>query len=139
MPLTARWDRIRDCRPWERCVHLGAKQELAGVARPRSLAALDHPNIVKVWDVSDDPLNPFIVMEYVDGEDLAFVLKREAPLSVEKAYEIIKQLCAGLQIAHENDIIHRDIKPSNVIFTQDGTVKLTDFGIAFQPGESQGS
>jgi hypothetical protein len=92
---------------------------------------------VKVWDIIDDPYNPSIVMEYVEGENLAGLLKREAPLAPNRTHEILKQLCEGLQFAHEHSVIHRDIKPSNVLLMRSGTAKLTDFGLALQQGESQ--
>ena len=107
------------------------------ITEARALAALDHTNIVKIWDVVDDPVHPFIIMEYVNGETLAQFLSREAPLPIHRIYPIIRQVCAGLNFAHLRGLIHRDIKPSNILLTAGGGAKLTDFGLAFRRGQSE--
>ena len=106
------------------------------ITEARALAALDHANIVRIWDVVDDPVHPFIIMEYVNGETLAQYLSREAPLPIHRIYPIIRQVCAGLNFAHSRGLIHRDIKPSNILLTAGGVAKLTDFGLAFRRGQS---
>ena len=96
----------------------------------RALAALNHPNIVNIYDTGEFDDSPFIVMEYVRGETLAEMIKRRAPLSVPKKLKLMAELCAGLAQAHEAGIIHRDIKPANLMVDQQGRLKILDFGIA---------
>jgi serine/threonine protein kinase len=96
----------------------------------RALAALNHPNIVNIYDTGEFDDSPFIVMEYVRGETLAELIKRRAPLSVPQKLRLIEDLCAGLGQAHEAGIIHRDIKPANLMVDQQGRLKILDFGIA---------
>jgi serine/threonine protein kinase len=96
----------------------------------RALAALNHPNIVNIYDTGEFDDSPFIVMEYVRGETLAELIKRRSPLSVSQKLKLISELCAGLAQAHEAGIIHRDIKPANLMVDQQGRLKILDFGIA---------
>jgi serine/threonine protein kinase len=96
----------------------------------RALAALNHPNIVNIYDTGEFDDSPFIVMEYVRGETLAEMIKRRAALSVSQKLELMEELCAGLAQAHEADIIHRDIKPANLMVDRQGRLKILDFGIA---------
>jgi len=94
------------------------------------LKQLKHPNIVRLVATGKFEGTPFYAMEYVDGESLDQVIARRGRLTWEEVVEFGQQLCAALQHAHEAGIIHRDLKPSNVMILPDGTVKLTDFGIA---------
>ena len=96
----------------------------------RALAALNHTNIVNIYDTGEFEDSPFIVMEYVRGETLAELIKRRAPLSVAQKLKLMAELCAGLAQAHEAGIIHRDIKPANLMVDQQGRLKILDFGIA---------
>ena len=96
----------------------------------RALAALNHSNIVNIYDTGEFDDSPFIVMEYVRGETLAELIKRRAPLSVSQKLRLIEDLCAGLAQAHDAGIIHRDIKPANLMVDQQGRLKILDFGIA---------
>jgi serine/threonine protein kinase len=96
----------------------------------RALAALNHPNIVNIYDTGEFDDSPFIVMEYIRGETLAEMIKRRAPLSVSQKLKLMEDLCAGLAQAHEAGIIHRDIKPANLMVDQQGRLKILDFGIA---------
>jgi serine/threonine protein kinase len=96
----------------------------------RALAALNHPNIVNIYDTGEYDGAPFIVMEYIRGETLAEIIKRRARLSVARKLELMMDLCAGLAQAHNADIIHRDIKPANLMVDQQGRLKILDFGIA---------
>ena len=96
----------------------------------RALAALNHPNIVNIYDTGEYDDAPFIVMEYVRGETLAEIIKRRAPMSVSQKLKLMTELCAGLAQAHDADIIHRDIKPANLMVDQQGRLKILDFGIA---------
>jgi predicted Ser/Thr protein kinase len=91
--------------------------------------ALRHNNIVIVFDAGDQDGEPYIVMEYVEGEPLDKAIKRER-VHLQLALSIVEQVCAALAYAHRNGVIHRDIKPANVILRADGSVKLLDFGIA---------
>ena len=95
-----------------------------------SVARLSHPNIVNVYDSGEDNGICYIVMEYVDGTSLKEVIEENAPLSSVTVLSIASQISSALINAHKNHIIHRDIKPQNILVARDGTVKVTDFGIA---------
>jgi formylglycine-generating enzyme required for sulfatase activity/serine/threonine protein kinase len=103
----------------------------------RSIAALNHPNIVQIHDYGRDEDGPFLIMEYIDGGSLLEKCK-EGALELEEAVELTCQLCDALSMAHGEGIIHRDIKPANVLLTNDGTPKLTDFGLARQDAGDTG-
>jgi tRNA A-37 threonylcarbamoyl transferase component Bud32 len=94
------------------------------------LQRLKHPNIVRLVGIGKHHKSPFYAMEYVEGESLDRVIERRSRITWEELVELGTQLCAGLQHAHQNSVVHRDLKPSNVMVLSDGTVKLTDFGIA---------
>ena len=96
----------------------------------RALAALNHPNIVDIYDSGEFQGSPFIVMEYVRGETLGEKIKRRAPMSLSQQLKLMVELCSGLSHAHEAGIIHRDIKPANLMVDQYGRLKILDFGIA---------
>lgn len=96
----------------------------------QSVASLSHPNIVSIYDVGREKDMDYLVMEYVDGEDLRSIIKREGPLEPPTAVRIARQICDALDHAHENNIVHRDVKPHNILITRSGRAKLTDFGIA---------
>jgi len=96
----------------------------------RSAGRLRHINIVTIFDVGEHDKQPFIAMEYVEGETLHALIKRQAALSVGRKIQLMDELAAGLQYAHRGGIVHRDIKPKNVMLDADGVVKVLDFGIA---------
>ncbi|HZU37127.1 MAG TPA: protein kinase [Gemmataceae bacterium] len=96
----------------------------------RAAARLAHPNLVAAHDAGEYQGQPFLVMEYVDGESLAQRLDRLGPLPVADACDAVWQAARGVQHAHENGLIHRDLKPHNLMRTADGTVKVCDFGVA---------
>ena len=98
----------------------------------QAAANLTHPNIVSVYDVGQDADIHYIVMEFVAGQSLKELINKAGggPLTVDRAVNIAAQILAGLEYAHRSGLIHRDIKPQNVLITGDGTVKVTDFGIA---------
>jgi serine/threonine protein kinase len=91
---------------------------------------VSHPNVCRVYDVGDVEGQTFFTMEYVDGEDLASLLRRIGRLPQDKAIEIARQLCAGLAAAHTKGVLHRDLKPANVMLDGRGQVVITDFGLA---------
>jgi serine/threonine-protein kinase len=96
----------------------------------RSMASLNDPHIIQIYFIGDDEGQTFFVMEFVDGESLGSVLKREVKLKPEQAAKIIYQTALGLSTAHDRGVIHRDIKPGNLMLTARGSVKIADFGIA---------
>jgi serine/threonine-protein kinase len=93
-------------------------------------AGLRHPNIVLIYDVGQQDDYHFIVMDLLEGGSLRDVIRSSAPMSVEKAVELLRPLASALDYAHERGVIHRDIKPGNVMVSADGQVTLVDFGIA---------
>jgi serine/threonine protein kinase len=95
---------------------------------PRLQAALNHPNIVRVLAAEKEKDVFFMVMEYVKGQSLEKILEKEKILDCNRAIDIIKQISYGVEHAHHHKIIHRDLRPSNILITEEGTVKITDFG-----------
>jgi len=91
---------------------------------------VSHPNVCRVYDVGDIDGQTFFTMEYVDGEDLASLLRRIGRLPSDKAVEMARQLCAGLAAAHSKGVLHRDLKPANIMLDGRGQVVITDFGLA---------
>jgi serine/threonine-protein kinase len=96
----------------------------------RSAASLSHPNVVNIYDVGQEDGIDYIVMEYIPGENLKNIIKKEAPFSIRKALDYTRQIAEALNHAHQRNIVHRDIKPHNILVTPDGQLKVTDFGIA---------
>ena len=96
----------------------------------KAIAMLSHPNIVNVYDVSFGDLNQYIVMEYIEGITLKEFIEKEGSLRWKDAVHFTIQILKGLQHAHDNGIVHRDVKPQNIMVLEDGTIKVTDFGIA---------
>src|SRR6516165_2914394 len=103
-------------------------------AEVRIARQVSHPHVCRVYDVGEADGQPFLTMEYVDGEDLAALLRRIGRLPEEKGVELARQLCLGLAAAHERGVIHRDLKPANVLIDGRGQVRLTDFGLATAAG-----
>jgi len=100
---------------------------------------ISHPNVCRVYDITEADGQHFISMEYVDGEDLRSLLRRIGRLPADKAIQIARQLCAGLAAAHDKGVLHRDLKPANVMLDGEGRVRVTDFGLAALAGEVQGA
>ena len=96
----------------------------------QAAANLSHPNIVGIYDWGQEGSTYFIVMELIEGRSLRDVLRDEGPLLPRRAIEISAEVAAALSVAHRSGLVHRDIKPGNMLLTADGTVKVTDFGIA---------
>ena len=107
----------------------------------QNAASLNHPAIVAVYDTGETTGEagtvPYIVMEYVDGDTLRDVLKKEGPLPPRRAMEIVADICAALDFSHRHGIVHRDIKPANVMLNRAGAVKVMDFGIARAVADGQ--
>ena len=100
---------------------------------------VSHPNVCRVYDVGDVEGHVFFTMEYVDGEDLASLLRRIGRLPEDKALDIARQLCAGLAAAHSKGVLHRDLKPANIMLDGRGQVVITDFGLAGVAEQIQGA
>jgi serine/threonine-protein kinase len=96
----------------------------------RTSASINHGNVVNVYDVGQQDGWLYLVMQLIDGEDLKHTIVRRGPLPATEAREITRQILAGLGAIHRAGILHRDIKPQNVLIDRDGTVRVTDFGIA---------
>lgn len=107
------------------------------LAEVRTIAALDHPNIVHAYNVDLDEGRYYLIMEYVEGEDLEKFVRTRGRLGWRNALEIIRQAATGLAHAHEKGIVHCDIKPANLIVTPQGLVKILDLGLARLRGPSQ--
>lgn len=102
----------------------------------RAAARLNHPNIVQVYDQSQGGMS-YIVQEYVEGETLKDLIRRESPLDPRRAITIALQILAALRIAHQQGVVHRDVKPQNILMQPDGKVKVADFGIASAGGDTE--
>jgi Protein kinase domain len=100
---------------------------------------VSHPNVCRVFDIGEADGVQFLSMEYVDGEDLASVVRRIGRLSPDKAIEVARQICAGLAAAHERGVVHRDLKPANVMLDGAGKIRITDFGLAGIAASIQGA
>lgn len=100
--------------------------------------AISHPNVCRVFDLGEEGGQNFISMEYVDGEDLASLLRRIGRLPGDKALQIARQLASGLAAAHEKGVLHRDLKPANVMVDGRGHVRIMDFGLAGLAEELKG-
>ncbi len=96
----------------------------------KSMAAINHPNVIQVYYIGKEDRQPFFAMEFIEGVSLDDLLRGNHVLSVPHAKDILRQACAGLAVAHDQDLVHRDIKPANLMLCDDGTVKVVDFGIA---------
>lgn len=99
---------------------------------------ISHKNVCRLYDLGEADGRRFLTMEFVDGEDLASLLRRIGRIPHDKAVQIGRQLCAGLAAAHERGVLHRDLKPANVMLDGDGNVRITDFGLAVAAANAKG-
>jgi hypothetical protein len=112
---------------------------LAGFhAEVRNARQVSHPNVCRVYDIGDVNGQHFLTMEYIDGEDLASLLRRIGRLPPDKALETAHQICAGLAAAHDCGLLHRDLKPANIMLDGRGRVRITDFGLALSSDDALG-
>lgn len=105
----------------------------------KAIAALNHPNVVRAHDIDNQGDTHYIVMEYVDGDDLQTIVKKKGPLSFDKVANYMAQSARGLQHAHEVGLIHRDVKPANILINSAGKVKILDLGLALFADEAEAS
>src|SRR5882724_4434984 len=105
----------------------------------RTARKVSHPNVCRVYDVGEVDGQTFFTMEYVDGEDLASLLRRIGRLPQDKALDMARQLCAGLAAAHAKGVLHRDMKPANIMLDGRGQVVITDFGLAGVADQIEGA
>ncbi len=98
---------------------------------------VSHPNVCRVYDIGEADGQHFLSMEYVDGEDLASLLRRVGRLPPDKGLQLARQLCSGLAAAHDRGVLHRDLKPANVLVDGRGRARIADFGLAGLAGEHQ--
>ena len=103
----------------------------------RAAAAVQHPNVVHVFDYVEDSGRTLIVMEFVEGETLLDMLQGGKTVALNEAIELSAQICDGLAAAHRQQLVHRDLKPGNIIVTSDGVAKILDFGIAKRTGRTE--
>ncbi len=115
-------------------LHIREQESRMGIERflreARTIASLNHKNIVMVHDIGRDGLGHYIVMEYVDGIVLSVYIKKKGKLALEESLEIFQGIGSGLSYAHKKEIVHRDIKPGNIIIATDRVPKILDFGLA---------
>ncbi len=104
-------------------------------AEVRLSREVTHPNVCRVHDIGEVDGRIFLSMEFIDGEDLASLLRRIGRVPADKALELARQICAGLAAAHERGVLHRDLKPANVMIDGRGRARLTDFGLAALTGQ----
>ena len=106
------------------------------LSEAKSLAALNHPNIVTVYDVGQEVGNYFITMELIEGRSLNEFIRDKGRLTMKNCVVVALKLCSALEYAHSHGVVHRDIKPSNIMLSNQGEVKIMDFGLAKIMGEA---
>src|SRR5262249_41047306 len=109
--------------------HAGEQERLRFRTEAEAVARLQHPHIVQVFEVGEHQGKPFCALEFVSGGTLEQKL-REQPLPPREAAPLVETRAGAMHLAHSRDVVHRDLKPANVLLTEDGTPKVTDFGLA---------
>jgi serine/threonine protein kinase len=104
----------------------------------RTVAALDHPNVVPLYEAGEENGTVFIATRWVDGTELGMLINSEGPLEPHRAARVAAQIASALEVAHEKGLVHRDIKPSNVILTSEDHAYLTDFGLTKRAASASG-
>jgi len=104
----------------------------------RTVAALDHPNVVPLYEAGEEDGTVYIATRWVEGTELGTLIQRDGPLEPVRAARLAAQIASALEVAHEQGLVHRDVKPSNVILTPEDHVYLTDFGLAKRAGSAAG-
>jgi serine/threonine-protein kinase len=127
-PVLSREVAVKTCEADEPSVRARFEREA------RLAAALHHPNIVTIHDLCDEEGTPFLVQEFLGGEDLDRLIERREPIPPAEKLEMLRDVAAGLAHAHREGVIHRDIKPSNIRRLENGRAKILDFGIARRIG-----
>lgn len=107
-----------------------AEYEARFYQEAKAAGQLSHPNIVTIYDIGKSEELAYMAMEFLEGQELRNLLGADTPIPIDRALEIGAQVADGLQYAHERQVVHRDIKPGNVMVLNDGSIKITDFGIA---------
>ncbi|QEG42875.1 serine/threonine protein kinase [Roseimaritima ulvae] len=105
----------------------------------KAIAALNHPNIVRAFDIDNEGDVHYMVMEYVDGDDLQVRVRKDGPFDFRTAAQVVVQAARGLQHAHDRGMIHRDVKPANLLIDSNGTIRLLDMGLALFAQEDEAS
>lgn len=105
----------------------------------KAIASLNHPNVVRAHDIDNQGDTHYIVMEYVDGDDLQTIVKKNGPMPFDKVAEYIAQSAHGLQHAHDVGLIHRDVKPANILINSAGKIKILDLGLALVSDDAEAS
>ncbi|MFA6092132.1 MAG: serine/threonine-protein kinase [Elusimicrobiota bacterium] len=112
-------------------------QQAHPIDEARALASLHHPHILSIYEVLDVPQGLYLVFEFVSGKTLQQLLVEEHRLDLERAKAVLLPVCSALAAAHDRCIVHRDLKPANIMLSDDGNIKVMDFGIALRIGTSQ--
>jgi serine/threonine protein kinase len=104
----------------------------------RTVAALDHPNVVPLYEAGEEDGTVYIVTRWIDGTELGELIRRDSPIRFTRAARFAAQIASALEVAHEKGLVHRDVKPSNVLVTAEDHVYLTDFGLTKRAGSASG-
>ena len=121
------WSRSRSS---SESIEAGVEQRERFFREARAAGQLSHRNIITIHDLGEHDGQPYLAMEYLEGEDLQRRLAGPDPMSLARKVDLAIQVCEGLEYAHARGVVHRDIKPANIFITEVGTAKILDFGLA---------